>query len=127
MNQYKPGRRVYWRDPDGGACSAAGKIVEGISEEDWKAIEAWEAGTGDEDVDVNDFMLSVVNDAGGEIQCMARELDLSCVSNGLHDGLTFGFGNPDDHGYFDIGDPVAARAAEKRDNMPVGSYWPFPN
>lgn len=121
MNPYKPGRRVYWHDPDNEVCSNSGRIVRGINDEDYQsAIDA-----ADGDGDINDFILLVVNDAGGEIECPPRELELSCVSTGIHDGLTFGFGQPDGHGYFEIGDPVAAREAEKRDKVPVGSYWPF--
>jgi hypothetical protein len=118
-NPYKPGRRVYWNDPDNGACSAAGVIVTGISDEDYADMAEEDLG------DLEAYRLRLLNDAGGEIECTTVEVELSCASNGIHDGLTFGFGSPDAHGYFDIGDPVAARAAEKRDNQPVGTYWPF--
>lgn len=121
MNPYKPGRRVYWHDPDGGACSAAGTIVEGIEDSDYNA--AME--DCDSDLALDDFVILVVNDAGGEIECITREIEPSCVSRGVHGGLTFGFGQPDDHGYFDIGDPVGARESEKVHSVPVGSYWPF--
>lgn len=124
-NPYTKGRRVYWTDPDNGACSAPGVIVEGISDENWKIIQDWEHGDGDEDADIGDFVIRVINDAGGEIECNAMELLLSCTSNGIHDGLTFGFGEPDDHGYFYIPDYIGARAAEKRDGVPVDTYWPL--
>lgn len=123
-NPYTKGRRVYWMDPDNGACSAPGVIVEGISDEDWEnSLENEDAGLYGA---ISDFTIRVINDAGGEIECNAMELLLSCVSNGIHDGLTFGFGEPDDHGYFDIPDPVRARTAEIRDKVPEGTYWPFP-
>jgi hypothetical protein len=119
-NPYKEGRRVFWNDPDHGACSAPGKIIEGISDEDYQlAVDS------EDDDDLSDFIILVVNDAGGEIECPPHELLPGCVSTGIHGDLTFGFGRPDDHGYFDIGDPAAAREAEKQHKVPVGTYWPF--
>lgn len=122
MNPYKPGRRVYWHDPDNGACSAAGSIVVGIEDAEYEETMR----STDSDLDLDDHVILVVNDAGGEIECLAREIDLSCVSTGIHGDLTFGFGKPDCNGYFAIGDPVGAREAEKAHKVPVGSYWPFP-
>lgn len=117
MNSYKTGRRVYWIDPDDDLCSGAGTITKGV----------------DGEYVPKDAIIDVKKDDGGEIQVFMRELLTACASTGIHDdmnskisGFTFGFGEPDEHGYFDLPDPVAARAAELRDNVPVGSYWPFP-
>jgi hypothetical protein len=47
-------------------------------------------------------------------------------STGIHDGLTVGQGELDSYGYWDVPCPVCARAAEKRNGKPEGTYWPFP-
>lgn len=143
-NPYKEGRRVYWYDPGCGECSAPGVITRGVPDDDYAdavaAVVASREAAGlsttvalEESIARElDNIICIVNDAGGEIEALAHELDLSCVSTGIHHdvgrkvpGLTFGFGEPDDHGYFDIGDTRGARDAEKRDGVPVGSYWPF--
>lgn len=40
-------------------------------------------------------------------------------------GLTFGSGQLDDYGYWEIGCSECARWHEYEDGVPVGSYWPF--
>ncbi len=46
------------------------------------------------------------------------------VSSGIHDGLTFGRGELDDNGYWEIPCEICARAYEER--YPEGSpCWPF--
>ncbi len=49
---FKIGDRVHWTDPDEDACSCDGKIV---------------------DID-EDGIISIVNDAGGEVEALAHEL-----------------------------------------------------
>lgn len=47
------------------------------------------------------------------------------ASTGIHDGLTFGRGTLDDHGFWEKPCSNCARWNEKEDNVPVGTYWPF--
>lgn len=49
-----------------------------------------------------------------------------CISTGIHEGLTFGRGQLDDHGYWDIPCAPCARAYEKR-NPNEPPCWPFPD
>ncbi len=42
-------------------------------------------------------------------------------------GLTYGSGELDDFGYWEHPCNICARNAEKRDNVPKNSYWPFEN
>jgi hypothetical protein len=46
------------------------------------------------------------------------------INNGPH-GLTFGQGELDDYGYWEIPCAQCARKHEKIDNVPVNSYWPW--
>lgn len=67
---------------------------------------------------------------------IGEHADCSC-STGIHEtsdddgspeypwALTFGRGKLDDHGYWEIPCAVCARKAELKDEVPVGSYWPF--
>lgn len=48
-----------------------------------------------------------------------------CVSTGIHEGLTFGSGEVDPHGFWERPCSPCARAAERRDGVAVGTYWPF--
>lgn len=62
--------------------------------------------------------------------------DCSC-STGIHEtsdddgspaspwALTFGRGELDTLGYWEVPCAICARAGEKRDGVPEGSYWPF--
>ena len=47
------------------------------------------------------------------------------VSTGIHDGLTFGKGDLDPHGFWEFPCFECARIAEERDNEPTGTYWPW--
>jgi hypothetical protein len=47
------------------------------------------------------------------------------VSTGIHDGLTFGKGTLDAHGFWEFPCFECARAAEIRDQEPEGTYWPW--
>ena len=59
------------------------------------------------------------------------------VSTGIHEesladgtperpyGLTFGFGELDDYGYWERGCFECARRREVEDSVPLNSYWPF--
>lgn len=59
------------------------------------------------------------------------------ASTGIHDdgdgtpehpyGLTFGYGELDYYGYWQYPCAECARHNEQIDNVPLGSYWPFPN
>jgi len=40
-------------------------------------------------------------------------------------GLTFGFGELDQFSYWEFPCSFCARRAEKRDEVPTGSYWPW--
>jgi hypothetical protein len=48
------------------------------------------------------------------------------VSTGIHDGLTFGCGELCENGFWQYPCDTCARAHEKRDGVPSGTYWPFP-
>ena len=47
------------------------------------------------------------------------------VSTGMAEELTFGSGKLCDNGYWEVPCKVCARAAEKKDGVPLNSYWPF--
>lgn len=47
------------------------------------------------------------------------------VSTGIHEGLTFGRGELDDFGFWEIPCERCARAAEQRNNVKFNTYWPF--
>jgi hypothetical protein len=46
------------------------------------------------------------------------------VSTGIHDALTFGCGELDKNGFWEFPCPLRARAAEIKDGVEEGSYWP---
>jgi hypothetical protein len=48
-----------------------------------------------------------------------------CCSTGICDSLTYGRGELDSYGYWEIPCLICARAAEARDGERVGTYWPF--
>lgn len=51
--------------------------------------------------------------------------DKCSVSTGIHEGLTFGQGELDQHGYWEFPCPSCARYKEWRDEVPFNTYWPF--
>lgn len=46
-----------------------------------------------------------------------------CVATGIHEGLTFGYGRLDDHGFWKYPCNICARAWEK-DHPKDGECWP---
>jgi hypothetical protein len=76
-----------------------------------------------------DFSTVIVRfDDGDEDWLTAIEnVLLGGSSNGIHDGLTFGFGKLDGHGYWEIPDYGKAREMEIEHRLPINSYWPFQN
>jgi hypothetical protein len=55
---------------------------------------------------------------------MKPKCNCSC-STGIHDGLTFGSGKLDKHGFFQFPCWDCARWHEKQDLKPINTYWPF--
>ena len=105
-SEFHVGQRVYWRDPDFESpnCSGCGFVVNCDRENN----------------------IVVKKDDGSIVNAPPYELSSLRVSNGIHGYPTFGYGDLDCNGYWEIGDPVEAREAERRDGAKYGSYWPFP-
>lgn len=58
-------------------------------------------------------------------KCTASKGCTCKISTGIHDGLTFGSGQLDDYGYWQIPCYHCARQAEIRDGKKEGTYWPW--